>query len=248
MPGLLLTKPIAFVASAAGWAGPENLQTKSPREICVAPGTGAQSFEVDLQAVGDVDTFFLAATNARADAVWTIQTIAAPGGAVTATHVNAAPMRLTGNIRARYHSFVRLAAPVAGRYFRITVNQPTSPIEIGRAIVGLAFDWPYAYGSGRQPIDTSRSVALPDGGFGIDEGVVKVGFQWRFLDLSNAALAKLWQIVEELGENKTLLAVEGPDYPPPATSVHYGLFRKLEQFEREDAAETKWAMSFEEWR
>lgn len=248
MAGLTLTKPIAFVASAAGWIGPENLQTKSPREICVAPGTGAQAFEIDLQAVQDVDTFFFAATNARADAVWTIQTIAALGGAVTATHVNAQLMRLGGNIRSRYHSFVRLAAPVSGRYFRITVNQPTTAMEIGRLIIGLAFEWPYAFGGGRGPIDTSRVVALPDGGFGIDEGIVKATFQWRFIDLSAAALAKLWQMVEELGENKTLLAVEGPDYPPVATSVHYGLFRKFEPFEREDPAATKWAMSIEEWR
>lgn len=248
MPGLLIVKPIAFVPSAAGWAGAENFQTKSPREICVAPGTGARTFEIDLQAVQNIDSFFLAATNARADAVWTIQTIAALGGAVTATHVNAQPMRLAGNIRTRYHCLARLPAPVAGRYFRFTVNQPTTPIEIGRVIVGLAFDWPYAYGSGRMPIDTARVVALPDGGFGVDEGVVKTSFQWRFVDLDNAALAKLWQIVEELGESKTLLAVEGPDYPPLATSVHYGLFRKLEPFEREDPAATKWALTVEEWR
>ncbi len=248
MPGLLINKPISFVAAAAGWTGVANLDTKSPREICVAPGVGAQSIEVDLLVDQDIDCFFLGATNARADAVWTIQTIAGPGGAVTATHVNAQTMRLAGNIRSRYHCLVRLAAPVAGRYFRITINQPTTVFEIGRLVVSLAFDWPYALGGGRAPVDTSRVVALPDGGFGVDEGVVKAMFQWRFLDLSPAALAKLWQIVEELGESRTLVVVEGPDYPPLATSVHYGLFRRLEAFEREDPAQTKWAMTVEEWR
>lgn len=248
MPGLLITKPIAFAATAAGWGGVANLQSKSPREICIAPGTGAQAIDIDLQAAQDVDTFFLGATNARADAVWTIQSIAAIGGAVTATHVNAQPVRLGGNIRSRFHAFVRLPAPVNGRYFRVTVNQPATAFQIGRLVVGLAFDWPYAFGGGRAPIDTSRVAALPDGGFGIDEGVMKASFQWRFVDLTPVALAKLWQIVEELGESRTLVVVEGPDYPPVATSVHYGIFRKLEPFEREDAAATKWAMTVEEWR
>lgn len=248
MPGLLINKPIPFVATAAGWGGVANLQTRSPREICVAPGAGAQVIDIDLLAAQDVDAFYLGATNARADAIWTIQSIDAIGGAVTATHVNAQPVRLGGNIRARYPALVRLAAPVNGRYFRITVNQPTTAFEIGRLVVSLAFDWPYALGGGRGPIDTSRVISLPDGGFGIDEGVVKAMFQWRFLDLSPAALAKLWQIVEELGESRTLVVVEGPDYPPLATSVHYGLFRRLEPFEREDPAQTKWAMTVEEWR
>jgi len=247
MPGLLIIKPVPMVV-AVGGSGAANLQTSSPREIWSANAAGAASIELDLITAQDVDCFFLAATNARADAVWTIESIAGLGGAVTTTHVNAQLVRLAGNIRSRYHAFVRLPAPVNGRYFRVTVNQPTTPFQIGRLIAGLAFDWPYALGGGRTPIDTSRSAGLPDGGFGIDEGVVKAAFQWRFIDLTKPALAKLWQIVEELGESKTLVVVEGPDYPPEATSVHYVLFRRLEAYEREDAAQTKWAFSVEEWR
>lgn len=247
MPGLLVLSPIAAQFSAPG-SGAANLATASPREIWVAPAPGAHSIDIDLGSVQPVDCFFLAATNARADAVWTIQSIAAVGGVVTATHVNAQPVRLAGNIRSRYPAFVRLAAPVEGRFFRIVVNQPVTPMEIGAIVAAHAFEWPYAYGAGRMPVDTSRISALPDGGFGVEPGVVKTVFQWRFIDLSAAALAKLWHIAEERGEGRPVVVVEGPDAPPPATSVHYGLFRRFESFEREDAAATKWALSIEEWR
>lgn len=247
MAGLLILVPMAAQITAPG-TGVANLRTPSPREIWIAPGVGAQAIDIDLGAAASVDSFYLGATSARADAVWTIQSIAAVGGGVTATHVNAQPMRLAGNIRSRFPAFARLPAPVVGRYFRITVNQPTTPMEIGVLAVGLAFEWPYAYGGGRTPIDTSRVVALQDGGFGVDGGVVKAMFQWRFVDLDDIALDKLWAIAEDRGESRTLIAVEGPASPPKATAVHYGLFRKFEAFEREVAAQTKWALSIEEWR
>jgi hypothetical protein len=245
--GLTLFRPIVANITAPG-SGVANLQTPSPREIWIAPGTGAQTIDLDLQSAQDVDCFYLGSTNARADAVWTIQSIAAIGGAVTATHVNAQAMRLAGNIRTRYPAFARLPAPVTGRYFRIVVNQPTTPMQIGVLAAGLAVEWPYAYGSGRLPIDTSRVVAHPDGGFGVDPGIVKTAFQWRFVDLDETMLDKLWAIADERGESKPIVAVEGPSAPPKATAVHYGLFRKFEAFEREDAAQTKWAFSIEEWR
>lgn len=247
MKGITLYRPIAFVPTAGG-TGAANLVTPSPREIWVAAGAGAQSIDLDLLVVQDVDSFYLGFTNARADAVWTIQSIAGIGGAVTATHVDAQPIRLQGNIRSRYPAFVRLPAPVNGRYFRVTVNQPATAMQIGILAVGLAIVWPYAYGSGRVPIDTSRVTALPDGGFGVDPGIVKSAFQWRFVDLDETVLDKLWAIAEEVGESKPLVCVEGPDYPPKATSVHWGIFRRFDYYEREDAASSKWALGIEEWR
>lgn len=247
MAGLLINKPIAAAITAPG-SGVANLQTPSPREIWIAPAAGAHMIDIDLLSAQQVDCFYLGSTNATVDAVWTIQSIDAIGGAVTATHVNGQPMRLAGNTRNRYPAFARLAAPVVGRYFRITVNQPVTPMEIGVLVVGLALEWPYAYGSGRVPIDTSRVTSLQDGGFGIDAGVVKRAFQWRFVDLDEATLDKLWAIAEEVGESKPLLVVEGPAYPPSATSVHYGIFRRFDYYEREDAASSKWALTLEEWR
>lgn len=247
MRGAQIIRPIPAQITAGG-SGVANLRTPSPREIWIAPGVGNQVIDLDMGSLQGIDAFALIDTNARADAVWTIQSIAGIGGAVTATHVNGQPMRLAGNIRTRYPVFARLAAPVAGRYFRITVNQPVTPMEIGVLVVGLALEWPYAYGSGRVPIDGSRVTSLPDGGFGIDEGVVKRAFQWRFVDLDEETLDKLWAIAEDVGEHKPLIVVEGPADAPKATAVHYGLFRRFDYFEREDAAASKWALTIEEWR
>lgn len=247
MKGLTIVCPIPANFFAEG-SGVSNLASPSPREIWIADSSGAHTIDVDLTSVKEVDCFFLGGTNARADATWSVQSIAGIGGAVTDTHIDAEPMRLAGSIRSRYCAVGRLAEPVAGRFFRITVDQPVSPMEIGVAFAALALEWPYAFGSGRLPIDTSRVVALDDGGFGVDAGVVKSLFQWRFLDLDDVTLDKLWAIAEDRGESKPLVVIEGPAWPPAATAVHYGLFRRFEAFEREDPASTKWSLTVEEWR
>lgn len=247
MKGLQIIRPIPAAVHATG-SGPANMLTPSPREIWIAAEAGAQQIDIDVQSAQAVDGFYLGFTNARPDAQWTIQSIAAIGGAVTTTHLNAQPMRLAGALRDRFAAFARLPVPVTGRYFRVIVDQPETKMEIGNLVVGLTLEWPYAYGSGRQPIDSSRVVDLADGGYGIDAGVVKAQFQWRFVDLDSDTLDKLWAIVEDRGEHKPLVIVEGAAYPPKATAVHYGLFRRFEPFEREDAAATKWAMTVGEWR
>lgn len=247
MAGLLVIKPEAATFSAGG-TGVGNLGTPSPREIWVAPGAGSCAIDVDLGTPRLFDSIYLGNTNAQADAVWYAVSIGAVGGAVTDTILPPQPMQLAGGIRQRHPCFARFAAPVTHRFLRVVVEQPITALEIGNLIVGMALDEPYAFGSGRSPVDTSRVVSLQDGGFGVDRGVVKVALQWRFPDLSAASLARLWAIAEDRGESAPLVVVEGPDYPPVATSVHYGLFRRFESFEREDAAATKWALSLEEWR
>lgn len=246
MTGLLIISPMPATFTAPG-SGAANLGTPSPREIWVAPAAGAAAIDIDLGGLREVDSFFMAATNADAATIWTVQSITAIGGSVVETHVSG-PLMLAGTIRLRPAAFARLPAPVTGRYFRIRVEHPSSPMEIGAIVLGHAFEWPYAYGSGRTPAPTSRIAPLTDGGFGVEEGTFKTIFHWRFVDLSNEALDRLWEIAEQHGEARPLVVVEGPDAPPRATSVHYGLFRRFEAYEREDAATTKWSMSLEEWR
>ena len=78
--GLLIVRPIACTVTAGG-SGVANLLTPSPREIWIAGGAGAQSIDIDLLSAQPVDCFDLGFTNARADAIWTIQSIASIGGA-----------------------------------------------------------------------------------------------------------------------------------------------------------------------
>lgn len=247
MTGMLILKPLAATWSGAG-TGIANLQSPSPREVWRAAGVGNSVIELDLGAAVDLDAIYLGNTNASADATWMGQTITGLGGSVSGTLFSAMPIRLAGNIRTRHPAFVRLPAPTNARFLRLTFSQSGVPLEIGVAVPALSLELPYAFGSGRMPVDTSRVVSLIDGGFGIDRGSVKALLQWRFVDLDNAALSKLWAISEDRGESAPLVVIEGPDDPPIATGVHYGLFRRFEAFEREDPANTKWAMSLEEWR
>jgi len=251
MPGMQIILPMAE-AGAATLSGPgsglANLQTPSPREVWVAPGTGVQNIEIDFGADVTVDSFALVGTNALPGALWSIRQIASLGGAVTSSLLINAPMRMPGAIRKRYASFYRHAVPVTGRYFRVQVNQGAAPAMVaGRLDIGLALEIPYAFGSGRTPIDTSRVVELPDGGFGVDRGVVKTLLSWRFVDLDAVTLAKLWAIAEDRGESRPIIAIEGDTSPTQEPSFNYGLFRRFEAYEREDPASTKWGFSMVEW-
>lgn len=249
MAGMLILKPLPIAQVSTGGTGIANLTTPSPREVWISPSTaGGVSIDFDLGSELEVDSFYLGGTNARSDGTWAVVRRASLGGAAIDVPVATKPMRLSGGIRSRHPAFEHLAAPITGRFFSYEVNQPVTPLEIGNLIIGKAFEAPYAYGSGRQPVDTSKVVALPDGGFGIERGVVKSSLSWRFADLDNAQLETLWALAEDRGESAPLVVVEGPDYPPKAPSVHYGLFRRFEAFEREDAAFTKWQLSIEEWR
>lgn len=249
MPGLRIVTPMAEAAViTAPGTGVANLQTASPREVWVAASTANQTIDIDMGTDVTIDSFFLGGTNALPGATWTIRQVTAVGGTTVATYLNGGLMRMPGAIRKRYSSFYRHAVPITGRYFRIQVTQGAAPaLQIGRLDIGLALEWPYAFGSGRTPIDTSRILDLPDGGFGIDRGVVKSLLNWRFVDLDDATLAKLWAIAEDRGESKPVIVAEGDTNPLQEPSLHYGLFRRFEAFEREDPAATKWAFSMIEW-
>lgn len=249
MAGMLIIKPITIAPGdvVTGGSAPANLVTASPRETWVAPGNYVE-VDIDLGLVQEFDSIYLGNTNAEVGGVWASSQISAIGGSLGTSIFTTTPTRLTGSIRSRHSSFVRTPAPVTCRYLRLAIQQVSVPIEVGNLVIGKAFEAPYSYGSGRAPVDTSRVVALPDGGFGIDRGVVKSSLSWRFVDLDNDQLDALWALAENRGESAPLVVVEGPDYPPKATSVHYGLFRRFEAFEREDPAATKWALTLEEWR
>jgi hypothetical protein len=247
MAGMTVIKPVGYTAIAGG-SGVANLSSSSPREIWVAGAAGTVAIDIDFGSVQQIDSFYLGNTNANGAATWRLESIPAVGAAASGLISPTQAVLLSGNIRLLVPGFVRLAAPISARFVRIVIDQPNTAIEIGNFVAGLALEAPYAFGAGRMPVDTSKVVSLQDGGFGIDRGVVKTMLQWRFPELDAQALARLWAIAEDRGESAPLVVVEGPDYPPLATSVHYGLFRRFEAFEREDPAATKWALTLEEWR
>jgi hypothetical protein len=157
---------------------------------------------------------------------------------------------LTGANAAPYQSLIKLPAPVVTRYMRIVITPAiASELEIGIVAIGLSWEHAYAYGSARPLIDTTRKTDLFDGGFGVEPGIIKSGFRWRFTDLSRAESDALMAEIRRVGIGKPVVVVEDVEPLPPADAeVHYGTFDKFEPWERANAVDTIWALAMTEWR
>lgn len=250
MSGIAIIRPlpIAAIAVSSGDASKANMLTPSPREIWVSGNSISQTIDIDLGAAVPYDTVYIGGFNAGAGATWSLNRATGLGVGMTA--------EAAGNIIAAdavgptYQALLRRGSAAAGRYLRIALTVPAAQImQIGVVAVGLSWEHPYAYGAGRQLIDLSRVTELQDGGYGIEQGALKAGFQWRFIDLSKTRRDELWAIVRDRGTRKPVIVVEDiDDAPLPDASLHYGLFQKFEPWERANEVDTIWALSMQEWR
>jgi hypothetical protein len=259
MGKMLILEPQTIVALVeAGYngqfgSGAANLLTPSPKEVWQGNAAGDHGiFYVDLGAFRDVDTFFLGGLRAGGtlSGSWEVAkaTGMAPGGEVVLSPLQA----LSGPAGKRepFPAFVRLAAPVNGRYFRIRVVPGVGLMTIGVVAIGLAFEPVHnrEKGGGRVVIDTGAVEALRDGGFGIGHGTRKGGFRWTFGDLGDDELEKLHDLAWGRGTTRPVIVVEDPDVTAGLNErIHYGLFDRFEFYERGDPGKHRWALSMTEW-
>ncbi len=248
MIGIISPLVIAEVTVSADPASKNNLLTPSPREVWLASAAVNHFIDIDLGSIQSFDTAYIGGLSLGIGATWSIQTATGVGvglGAATTVAVG-----LSGATTAPYQSLIKLPAPVASRYLRMVIT-PAVPaeLEVGVVAVGLSWQHAYAYGSARPLIDTTRKTDLFDGGFGIDPGVVKSGFRWRFTDLSKVEADSLAAQIRLVGIGKPVIVVEDMTALPPADAeLHYGTFDKFEPWERANAVDTIWALSMTEWR
>ena len=239
---------IAAVAVNIGETSKGNLLTPSPREVWVTPSTTSLVIDIDLGSIQSFDTIYLGGHNLPADAHW----ICGPSSALGAdvSWESSGMARLPGAEGPRYQLIMARATTAPSRYLRLYLTFDTAQAcEFGALVVGQSLRHPYAYSSGRQLIDTTRRSDLFDGGFGVEEGVIKSSFKWRFVDLDATKRDALWSLVSNRGINKPVVVIEDVSAaPPPEASVHYGLFDKFEAWERANATDTVWALSMTEWR
>jgi hypothetical protein len=257
---LQIIEPLAVsaITTSSMHATQANLLTPDPKEVWAPGGVGSQDLVLDLGSAQDVDSVFLGFTNAAN------VTIAAR--AISATGPAPSPPGIVGqtaftSIRAadaksvRSSVLLKAAAPYNTRYVGVTVTANGVNWSIGRLAAGLSFEasWDREWGSGRQLIDTARVTALAGGGFGVQPGARKAAYEWTFGDLTEAELEQLWGIAYRVGASSPIIVVEhdgaGALQPSPARNerLHYGLFRKLDKFERRDPSATKWQLGIEEW-
>lgn len=247
--GISLVAPLSIqTVTVSDGTGGNNLASPSTREVWRSGAVGTSTIDLDFGAVAPLDTVFLGFTNASAAATLSVATMTAPGGVGLSVISASAALRVPHSTGQRHHGYVRLPAPVMTRYLRITVNQVSGgvPLQAGVALAGLAIGRPYEYRAGRVAIDLSKKTELADGGFGISPGAVISSYRFTLAGLTDDQVEELWQIVMELGESAPLLIVEGHD-TVRFSHLHYGLFQRLEPYEREEPEDTRWGLSIRDW-
>lgn len=265
MKSLAIIEPITPTAIASAATTPANLLTPNPKEvISFAPGNVAVNVDVDLGAVYSVDSFFLGFLSPLLGGNFA-QTgdgprIAISGGAagyadaVLAANFNPFVTTATGVASPiERHSFTQLAAAVNARYIRFAVTSETAGINFtaGALAIGKAWQttWGHEWGAGRPIEDTSDVERLFGGGFGINEGSTAGGYQWTFGDLTDQEVRDLYAMARRLGVHKSCVVVEDPDNATVGLNerTHWGLFDKLEPYERLTVGATKWAFKIRDW-
>ncbi|WP_446653113.1 hypothetical protein [Blastomonas sp.] len=247
--GIAIVAPLAIASvTASNGTGASNLLSPSPREIWRAAAVGSTVIDVDLGAAVALDTVFLGFTNATPDATWSVATMSGSGGAGLSVVRSTVALRVANGIGQRHHGYVRLAEPVSSRYLRITVTQVggIAPMSAGILLVGRTIERPYEYRAGRVALDLSKKTELVDGGFGISKGAIVSSYRFTLSGLTDEQVEELWQIVMAVGESAPLLIVEGHD-TVRFSHLHYGLFQRLEPYEREEPEDTRWGLSIRDW-
>jgi hypothetical protein len=249
MSGVLIVAPIvpALVVDDHG-AATANLLTPDPKEIWLANTTSTVALDVDMGSAQAIDSFFLAYTNATVGATWALYSATGMGTGLTLIRA-ATAMRASDSLGPRHHAFVRLAAPVSSRYFRLVMTQSgPSPLQAGALVLGLAFEKYREYGGGRLPFDTGNRQDLISGGFGMGDGVTKAQFAFSFIDLSDDETVTLWALSRAAGLRKPIVVIEDADLVSGRNeAIHYGVFERFQPYERQEANSTRWAFSHIEW-
>lgn len=266
MPALIILSPTqpANVTASRG-DGASRLLTPDPKEAFFDTASGsALTITIDLGSAQTVDSVFLGSTNADPAATWAISSGLANGSetAWTGAITMAAPFRIASKPRM---SFFRRGAvdasgrvtpsPIVARYIAVTINQPSAAPALiaGNIATGLAFQpyWGNEFGSGRAIIDTGASEANIGGGFGTYVGVRKGLYSCVMGDLTTDETEALYALFDATGETQPVVLIEGQigsSSPVYQERYHWGLWRKLEAFERLDPANTKQSVTIEEWR
>ncbi|MCP9222735.1 hypothetical protein MKP08_08255 [Erythrobacter sp. LQ02-29] len=249
MRGLTILCPLPFASvTVSDGTGAAYLSTPDPKEVWRAGALRAGSIEVDLGATIPIDTAMLGFTNAAATATWAVTVISADRQTNTVIH-GPATMRVPGAAGARFHALALAQQPVEGRFVRFTFTQAQGApaLEIGLALVGLRAEHAYEWRSGRRPIDLGERVDLAGGGFGFGSGAIKGSYRFTAADLSDAEVEDLWNTIMEVGVRRPVLLVEGGDNAVSHNRIHYGVFERFEPYERADAADTRWALTLQDW-
>lgn len=247
MSSLLIVKPYP-IATAGGSAGMDRLATPDPKEAVVVSTGGYLALDMGVPVTAD--TLFIGYHSATAD-----QQFAAFATGST-YYDNPISVVITSQLQQPglgppFHRLARFA-PITSRYWRIDFNAGANNTAyyMGVIALGQAFQPTYGheYGSGRPVTDTGSAERLFGGGFGINEGTRAGGWQWTLGDLTDAEVRTLYRIALDRGTTRSVLVVEDPDITDGLNErIHWGLFAKLDPYERFAPGASRWALRIDDW-
>jgi len=195
-----------------------------------------------------VDSIFVGYTNAAGDTDMYVQPTEGGNGVSGGLSSFVYPTSGSGQDKHFFNTF-----PINyTRYFRIVfrLGLDQGTLRVGCFALGRKFQPAYGheYGSGRAPIDTGSRERLKAGGFGVSPGIVKGSWNWTMGDLSGAEVDRLYEIARGLGETRPVVVVEDPDNTAGLSRrIHWGMFEKLQAYERLDPQNTRWSFNIEDW-
>jgi hypothetical protein len=240
---------LASIAPSRG-SGGSNLKTPDPREAWFDTATSEMTIAIDLGTVRAIDTVFLGYTNAGSSAAWSISCgVAAPNE--SSFLAERGMIASTKAPSGRRHALAWRDEPIDARYLTLTIEKGSGdPLWAGVLVVGSAFQPSKSHelGSGRWVGDTGTRERTKAGGFAVDEGVATSGWQWTLGDLTDAEVDQLYQIARDRRQTRSVLVVEQPDYTTGQPErCHWGMFDRLEPYDRRVAGMTRWGFRIEEW-
>lgn len=241
-----IVRPLTLAPNyAEGLASSANLLSPEPKSVALVGGAYVDTNFVST-APQLVDTFFLGFIDgggAKLDNLVVrlgVRDVTWPAAIL--------PTKVIGG---RRHALVQLAQPVSSDLFGFIIQAPSVlPITIGIFTAGLAFrpTWGGEWGGGVGLVDTASVTRRKDGGFGIDPGVRAMLPQWTFGDLSDTERTDLFGLLHGCGESEPMLVIEGDDTGPTLSEqIHWGLFTRIEAYERTAPGTTRWSLRFQDW-
>lgn len=253
MQSLLIVPPlkgvVSNVASAAYADNLARMTTPDPKEAARIVSTGA-SITLDFGAPVTADSAFIGWTTGLATTEYVVGTNSGnPNDGIT-ERIAYGGMGDFGRGMTPNHVFQRASTPQTSRYWQFQFGAQVVDYSVGVISMGFAWqaEWGHEWGAGRTIEDTGSSERLFGGGWATDDGVAASGYQWTFGDLQPVEVDKLYAIVKDRRTTRSLLVVEDPEQTDGLNErLHWGLFRKLDAYERLDPQNTKWSLQIGDW-
>ena len=244
MSNLAIIRPIPGVSTGA-LVNPERTGTPDPKEVSYSVGAGIRDMDIDLGAAHLIGGFYVGAVSHEVQI--TVATgVAAHGEIHHDGLLDIAPKRTAGAPR----QYLKLIAPIPVRFINMRIQNAPDGLEVGLALVGEVFRPTYGHewGAGRYLVDTGTATRNRAGGFGIERGAIVPGWEFTLGDLTDEEREQLFDMVRKMGETSPVVVVEDPDNTADLDArIHYGLFQRLEKYERQSVGVTRWSFKVEEW-